>query len=95
MVRAHVAEPAGARPTNTGELCELDEELLARIDPLESLGRSGNLRILLRVESVSGSGTRDAFVYAKAPELATPVNSGYLDTYRDRRFIPPWQRHVR
>jgi gamma-glutamylaminecyclotransferase len=76
-----------------GELYELDDGLLARIDPLESIGRPGNLRIALRVEAFLGGETCDAFAYAKAPALATPVISGYLNNYRDRRFIPSWQRH--
>jgi gamma-glutamylaminecyclotransferase len=63
------------------------------IDPLESIGRPGNLRIALRVEAFLGGETCDAFAYAKAPALATPVISGYLNNYRDRRFIPSWQRH--
>ena len=28
----------------------------------------------------------------KAPDLATPVHSGYLEAYLDRRFISPWER---
>ena len=77
-----------------GELYELDDAILTRIDPLESIGQPGNLRIALTVEAVSGGEAYNAFAYAKAPELATPVHSGYLDDYQDRRFIPPGQRQA-
>jgi gamma-glutamylaminecyclotransferase len=76
-----------------GELYELNDAILARIDPLESMGQPGHLRITLKVEAISGGETCDALAYAKEPELATPVSSGYLNDYRDRRFIPPWRRH--
>jgi hypothetical protein len=56
----------------------------SRIDPLESVGQPVNLRITVQ------NGIRGA--YAKAPELATPVHGGFLEEYRDRRFIPPWRR---
>jgi gamma-glutamylaminecyclotransferase len=77
-----------------GELYELDEAILARIDPLESLGQHGNLRIKIRVVPLSAGAECEAFAYAKAPELATPVHSGFLDDYRDGRFIPPWRRRA-
>jgi gamma-glutamylaminecyclotransferase len=78
-----------------GELYELDDTILARIDLLESLGKPGNLRITIMVAPLGSGSKCEAFAYAKTPDLATPVHSGYLDDYRDRRFIPPWQRHPR
>jgi gamma-glutamylaminecyclotransferase len=75
-----------------GEVYELDDAMLARIDGLESVGQPGKLRIRMRVSSLAGAGECEAWAYAKAPELATPVHSGYLDDYQDRRFIAPWQR---
>jgi gamma-glutamylaminecyclotransferase len=75
-----------------GELYELNPLILARIDPLESIGRLGNYRIRIRVAPIKSGSECEAFAYAKAPDLATPLHSGYLDTYQDRRFIPPWQR---
>jgi gamma-glutamylaminecyclotransferase len=75
-----------------GELYELDDAILARIDPIESIGRAGNLRIQILVAPSSGGPACDALAYAKEPALATPVHSGYLADYQDRRFIPPWQR---
>jgi gamma-glutamylaminecyclotransferase len=77
-----------------GELYELEESLLRRIDPMESVGQPGNLRVTIAVASVTGGAVRDAFAYAKAPELATPVHSGFLEEYQDRRFIPPWKRQA-
>ena len=78
----------------TGELYELDDAILARVDPLESIGRPGNLRIRILVGTLKNGPESEAHAYAKAPELATPVHSGYLNDYQDRRFIPPWQRHA-
>jgi gamma-glutamylaminecyclotransferase len=77
-----------------GELYELNPLILARIDPLESIGRPGNYRIRIRVAPIKSGVEREAFAYAKAPDLATPLHSGYLDAYQDRRFIPPWQREL-
>ncbi|MFZ0854586.1 MAG: gamma-glutamylcyclotransferase family protein, partial [Hyphomicrobiaceae bacterium] len=75
-----------------GELYELEEAILDRIDPLESIGQAGNLRINILVTPLADDEHKEAFAYAKAPELATPVHSAYLDDYQDRRFIPPWRR---
>jgi gamma-glutamylaminecyclotransferase len=75
-----------------GELYEVNETTLARIDGLESVGQPGNFRITVRVTQPTGTEECEAFAYAKAPELATPVHSGYLAEYHDRRFIPPWER---
>jgi gamma-glutamylaminecyclotransferase len=41
---------------------------------------------------MDGSERCAAFAYVKAPELATPAHTGYLDDYQDRRFIPPSRR---
>src|SRR5262245_41232882 len=75
-----------------GELYELNAAMLARIDPLESIGQPGNFRIRIRVTPVKSGAECEAFAYAKAPDLATPVHSGYLEAYLDRRFISPWER---
>jgi gamma-glutamylaminecyclotransferase len=75
-----------------GELYELEDATLAGIDGLESVGQPGNLRITVRVSPVAGGEECEAFAYAKTPALATPVHSGYLIDYQDRRFIPPWKR---
>ena len=75
-----------------GELYQIDDAMLAHIDQLESIGKPGNLRINTRVASLAVGAPCAALAYAKSPELATPVHSGYLDDYQDRRFIPPWRR---
>ena len=82
----------GAGHQIEGELYEVDAPRLARIDTLESIGKPGNLRILLAVEPLAGGPAVDAFAYAKSRELADPVHSGLLADYQDRRFIPPWSR---
>ena len=69
-----------------------DRQRLALIDPLKSIGQAGNLRINILVTPLADDEHKEAFAYAKAPELATPVHSAYLDDYQDRRFIPPWRR---
>ena len=75
-----------------GELYEVDDAQLAALDTLESVGKPGNFRVSVEVERVDGGERCAAFAYVKAPELATPAHSGYLDDYQDRRFIPPSRR---
>jgi gamma-glutamylaminecyclotransferase len=72
-----------------GELYAVSHRSLSRLDVLESVGQPGNLRIITEVDPI-GSGPRcSAIIYVKSPELASPVHSGYLESYEDRRFIPP------
>jgi gamma-glutamylaminecyclotransferase len=66
--------------------------LLSRLDALESVGRPGNMRIVVEVEPLDGGFVCRAIMFVKSPELASPVHSGYLETYQDRRFIPPGER---
>jgi gamma-glutamylaminecyclotransferase len=74
-----------------GELYAVDEAQLTRIDAIESVGKPGNLRIVVQVEMIDGERC-EAFAYAESRELATPAHSAFPDDYRDTRFIPPWQR---
>jgi gamma-glutamylaminecyclotransferase len=76
----------------TGELYEVSAEGLANLDRLESVGAPGNFRRLIEVEPVNGGAAATAFGFMKARELAEPLHSGYLETYEDRRFIPPEAR---
>jgi gamma-glutamylaminecyclotransferase len=69
-----------------GELYELDPERLAHIDALESVGRPGNFRKEIAVESVDGGRQDRAQVYIKSRDLAVPAHTGYLEDYQDRRF---------
>ena len=75
-----------------GELYEVDEAGLARIDAMESIGRPGNLRILIDVAPIHESISSKAYAYMKSRALADPIHSDYLSSYQDRRFIPPERR---
>jgi gamma-glutamylaminecyclotransferase len=75
-----------------GELYEADEARLDLLDHLESVGIPGNFRRLVEVVPVEGGAACPAQTYMKAASLATPVHTGYLEDYQDRRFIPPERR---
>jgi 5-formyltetrahydrofolate cyclo-ligase len=85
-------EREGEGETVVGELYEIDDETLQRLDALESVGKPGNFRTRLPVAQTGGGPTMQAYAYVKAQELATPRHSGYLRDYQDRRFVPPWDR---
>ncbi|MDX3927345.1 MAG: gamma-glutamylcyclotransferase [Shinella sp.] len=72
----------------TGEVYEVDDDALAKLDRLESAGKPGNLRVAIDVEPLEGGPVLSAFAYMKTRRLAQPVHSGYLRTYDDSRFIP-------
>lgn len=74
-----------------GELYEVDQVVLLRLDALESLGRPGCFRKQVTVEREDGTRCR-AFAYMKSPALAVPLHGGYLADYQDRRFVPPERR---
>jgi gamma-glutamylaminecyclotransferase len=76
----------------SGELYEIDQPALTRIDAVESVGKPGNFRISIEVEPLEGGGSCQAFAYAKSEKVARPVHSAFLAEYQDRRFIPPWSR---
>jgi gamma-glutamylaminecyclotransferase len=69
-----------------GELYEVDDGRLATIDGLESVGKPGNFRVILGVGILDGARSWQAFAYMKGRQLATPLHSGYLETYEDRRY---------
>ena len=75
-----------------GELYEVDDASLARLDRMESVGQPGNFRTAIEVAPVGGGAPCTALAFLKSRALADPVHSDYLATYRDRRFIPPEQR---
>ena|SRR5437588_5203170 len=72
-----------------GELYELDEARLRRLDALESIGEPGNLRVPIEVAPLGGGASCTALVYMKSRALADPIHTDYLESYQDRRFIPP------
>jgi gamma-glutamylaminecyclotransferase len=75
-----------------GELYDVDEPGLVRIDSMESIGQPGNLRVLIDVSPTNESTSSRAFAYMKSRALADPIHSEYLSSYQDHRFIPP-ERH--
>ena len=75
-----------------GVLFEVDERDLARLDDLESVGQPGNFRRSIVVEVLDGGRRCEAFAFVKAPELAQPRHTHYLEDYQDQRFIPPERR---
>jgi len=75
-----------------GELYAVDDQQLARLDDLESVGTPGNFRRQLEVEMSSPRRVTHAFAFMKDPRLAVPIHSDFLSAYHDRRFIPPWKR---
>jgi gamma-glutamylaminecyclotransferase len=69
-----------------GELYRIDDELLASLDRLESIGSPGNLRVIIDI-LVSGYGEPLPVVaYLKARYLAVPLHTDYLEDYQDDRF---------
>lgn len=75
-----------------GELFEVDQSQLSKLDRLESVGLPGNYRYQLAVEGVIVPEILLALAYFKSRDLAVPVHTGLLAEYQDRRFIPPDQR---
>jgi gamma-glutamylaminecyclotransferase len=58
------------------------------LDALESVGRPGNLRVVIEVEALDGSVRWPAFAYVNSGVLATPIHSDLLEVYGDDRFVP-------
>jgi len=70
-----------------GEVWEVDEACLVRLDELESIGMpTGYTRETVRVELADGS-TIEADIYFKARERVVYTHTGYLTDYRDRRYV--------
>jgi gamma-glutamylaminecyclotransferase len=75
-----------------GELYEVDQQRLLRLDAMESMDQPGNFRFRILVEGIDSPELHLACAYFKSPELAVPIHTGFLADYRDDRFIPPDQR---
>lgn len=75
-----------------GELYEVPQQAMKRLDALESIGLPGNFRITTQVVPLRLGRTCSAQVFVKSPELASPLHTSYLDEYHDCRFIPPKKR---
>jgi gamma-glutamylaminecyclotransferase len=87
-----VLDQSGRGRQIKGELYEISEAALSRLDALESVGQPGNTRTVVEVDPLGPGDACRAIVYVKSPELASPIHSGYLEDYQDRRFIPPRHR---
>jgi gamma-glutamylaminecyclotransferase len=75
-----------------GELFEVDSERLRHLDGLESVVQPGNFRIGIDVVPEGSGAVLRAFAYPKGRELATPLHSGCMSVYTDRRFVAPEDR---
>lgn len=78
-----------------GELYQVDHQRLLLIDQIESVGLPGNFRVRILVKALDQGTVCFANAYMKSRELASPVHSGLLGDYQDRRFVPPERRPSR
>jgi gamma-glutamylaminecyclotransferase len=70
-----------------GEVWEVDDACLVRLDELESIGKpTGYTRQAIRVELADGASV-EAGIYFKARERVVYAHTGYLTDYRDRRYV--------
>ncbi|POH31640.1 MULTISPECIES: gamma-glutamylcyclotransferase family protein [Sinorhizobium] len=76
----------------SGELYAIDPATLERLD--RTIGKPGNFRRRIRVVPRRHGRRCEALAYFKARFLASPVHTGYLRSYEDRRFVPPWRRRI-
>ena len=84
-------EPGEGRHVR-GELYQIDSQELASLDKIESIGKPGNFRVVLKLMPIGGGASVDAWVYMKSRNIAVPAHTGFLDDYQDRRFTGPPHR---
>jgi gamma-glutamylaminecyclotransferase len=71
-----------------GELYEVDDETLARLDVIESVHLpTGYHRDSIEVVSLDDGSTLDAWVYFKSLARVEQVRSDYLTEYSDNRYV--------
>ena len=75
-----------------GELYEVEDDRLRVLDELEAVGEPGSFRSTIDVRPLGGGGIETAIAFFKSGDWLDPLQSGYLDDYQDRRFVPPWER---
>jgi gamma-glutamylaminecyclotransferase len=76
----------------TGELYAVDRDTLDHLDRLERVGEAAGYRRRRIAVECDHADIGEAWCYMKDRALATPLHSGYLADYQDRRYVP---RHLR
>lgn len=84
-------EPGGGHRVE-GELFEVEEARMPRLDELESVGEPGNIRREMDVEPAGGGPPIRAQAWPKTREAADPIHDGPHASYDDDRFVPPEAR---
>ncbi len=80
----------------TGELYVIDDGIMRFTDELEGLTRvDGYYRREIEVAHDDGSGRRWAWTYFRRGHPPDPARVPYLETYVDRRYVPPAERDQR
>ena len=83
----------GAGHRILGELWQVDDAQLVRLDDLESTHLpTGYIRERIEVEALAGGGVFTAWVYFKPRDRITIVHSEPHADYQDRRYVPAAQR---
>jgi len=74
------------------ELFELSRDQLPKLDELEYVGQEGSCRSDIEVMALGGGQPQTAIGFFKSEQWLEPLHSDCIADYRDRRFIPPWDR---
>ena len=85
----------GAGHRILGELWQVDDPQLARLDHLESTHLpTGYIRQVIEIEAQSGGKVSTAWVYFKPRERVAIIHSEPHADYQDRRYIPASERRT-
>lgn len=76
----------------SGELFEVSEDQLPKLDELEDVGQEGSFRADIKVMPLGGGETATAVGFFKSEQWLKPLHSNCIGDYQDRRFVPPWDR---
>jgi len=75
-----------------GELFEIEDNELPKLDELEDVGKDGSFRAHVEVAPIGGGEAVGAIGFFKSEKWLQPIHSDCIADYQDRRFIPPWDR---